>query len=93
MGGPQFDWDALFGEKEWSAALTIGSNTSPGLSSSRFRLRVSGLYTPEHHFGIEIWDDMPNIPTSNPIDVFLTMQSVSSLMAYHVRTRQVRYHR
>lgn len=93
MGGPRFDWDAPFRGKPWSASLLIGSGHSSPLRDSRFRLRIDGLFTTEHHFGIEIWDQPPNITTARPIDVFLAMQSVSSLMAARVTTGEVRYQR
>lgn len=93
MGGPSFQWDAPFNGKHWSASLLIGSGVSVPLADSRFRLNVSGLFTREHHFGIEIWDQPPNMPTIKPIDVFLTMQSVASLMAARITTGEVRYRR
>jgi len=93
MGGPSFDWDAPFEGKAWMAELRVASRQVGPLADSRFKLNVNGLFTREHHFGIEIWDQPPNILTSRPIDVFLTMQSVASLMAAHITTGEVRYRR
>lgn len=93
MGGPRFDWDAPFAGKLWTAELRISNAPSGELRWSRLRLGVHGRFTADHHFGIEIWDQPQNIPTIKPIDVFLTMQSVSSLMAARVTTGEVRYRR
>jgi hypothetical protein len=93
MGGPKFAWDAAFNGKLWAAELRISNAPSGELADSRFRLGVHGAFTNDHHFGIEIWDQPQNIPTTKPIDVFLTMQSVASLMAARITTGEVRYRR
>lgn len=93
MGGPSFNWDAALTGKLWVAELRVSNAPSGELADPRFRMAVHGAFTQDHHFGIEIWDQAPNFVTTRPIDVFLTMQSVASLMSAHVTTREVRYHR
>jgi len=93
VGGPAFDWDAPFGDRLWVAQLRLSNVPTHSAYDPHFRLEVQGKFTPEHHFGIEIWDQHPIFPTLKPIDVFLTMQSVSSLMSAHITTREVRYRR
>ena len=93
MSGPTFEWDTPFNGKLWVAELRVSNAPRGELAQSRLRLAVHGTFTAEHHFGIEIWDQVPNIPTIKPIDVFLTMQSVASLMSAHVTTGEVRYQR
>jgi hypothetical protein len=93
VGGPSFSWDAAFGSKLWVAELRVSNAPSGPLADPRLRLAVHGAFTADHHFGIEIWDQPPNITTARPIDVFLTMQSVASLMSARVTTREVRYRR
>lgn len=93
MGGPSFSWDTPFGDKLWVARLTVSNAPTGELRDPEFRLAVHGGFTQDHHFGIQIWDDPPNFVTRNPIDVFLTMQSVASLMSARVTTGEVRYRR
>lgn len=93
MGGREFQWHKPLDDKLWVAQLTISNTVGEGPTTPWFRLDVKGRFTPEHHFGIEIWDEPRYIPTPTPIDVFTTMVSVASLFQAHVNTRQVRYHR
>lgn len=93
MGGRQFAWEVPFEGKLWVADLRISNAPSGEIQSPRFRLGVHGSFTNDHHFGIEVWDQPRNIPTIAPIDVFTTMQSVTSLMSARARTRELRYRR
>lgn len=93
MGGPGFNWEAPFDGKLWTAELQISNAPSGPLMRPRLRLAIHRTFSQEHHFGIEVWDEPRNIPTIAPIDVFTTMQSVSSLFQARVRLRQMRYHR
>lgn len=93
MGGPRFNWHEPFGDQLWVAQLRLSNVTTGPLADPSLRLEVKGPFTMAHHFGIEIWDQQRDIPTISPIDVFTTMQSVTSLMAFHVRNGEVRYRR
>lgn len=86
MAGDSFKWNTPFNGKLWIAELRFTNDPKQAERNARLRLAVHGTYTKDHHFGIEIWDQVGNIPTDGPIDVFSTMQSVASLMQFRIRT-------
>jgi hypothetical protein len=78
MGGPGFRWDTPFYDERWQAELRLHNGDGGPLSIARFKLGVHGLFTTEHHFGIQLWEDEPKIAIERPIDVLSVMASVAT---------------
>lgn len=87
MAGDSFKWNTPFNGKLWVAELRFTNDPKQSERNARLRLGMHGNYSVDHQFGTQIWDQIGNIPTPAPIDVFSTMQSVASLMQFRIRTR------